>query len=78
MLARSSKLAARSSQLPPYSDFGNLVAFPHLLHTRFTYHRTWETGLEAEIRVAAFSPAFFCSRPHPVTTSTPPARIQIN
>jgi hypothetical protein len=25
---------------------GNLVTRPTLVHTRFTYHRTWETGLE--------------------------------
>src|SRR5713101_5581592 len=48
--------------LPKYRDPRNLVRFPHLPHTRLTYHRTWETGLETEIRVAAFSPAFFC--PH--------------
>ena len=40
---------------------GNLVGLLTLLHTRFTYHRTWETGLGVEIRVATFSPAFFCS-----------------
>ena len=49
-------------RLPRYRDPRNLVRFPHLPHTRLTYHRTWETGLETEIRVAAFSPAFFC--PH--------------
>lgn len=49
--------------LPKYSDPRNLVRFPHLPHTRLTYHRTWETGLETEIRVAAFSPAFFCLQP---------------
>jgi hypothetical protein len=41
------------------SDPGNLAALLRLPHTRFTYHRTWETGLETEIRVAAFSPDFF-------------------
>jgi len=56
-MADGSKLTAR---LPKYSDPSNLVRFPHLPHTRFTYHRTWETGLETEIRVADFSPAFFC------------------
>jgi hypothetical protein len=62
-------------RLPQYSDLGNLVRFLYLPHTRFTYHRTWETGLEAEIRVADFSPAFFCPQnrqskfTHP---STPP------
>jgi hypothetical protein len=49
--------------LPKYSDPSNLVPFPHLPHTRLTYHRTWETGLEPEIRVADFSPAFFCLEP---------------
>src|SRR6516162_3033038 len=42
---------------------GNLVAFRTLSHTRFTYHRTWETGLGVEIRVATLSPDFFaCHR----------------
>ncbi len=50
-------------RLPLDSDLGNLVLPPYLPHTRLTYHRTWETGLEAEIRVAAFSPAFFCLSP---------------
>src|SRR3954471_2353691 len=48
-------------QLPTYSDPGNLVAFLYLRHTRFTYHRTWETGLGAETSVAVANPAFFCS-----------------
>jgi len=52
----------KSSRLPSYSDPGNLVGFLDLSHTRFTYHRTWETGLEPEIRVAGFNPAFFCSK----------------
>jgi len=56
---RSYRLVRR---LPKYSDPRNLVPFSHLPHTRLTYHRTWETGLETEIRVADFSPAFFC--PH--------------
>jgi hypothetical protein len=30
-----------------------------LTHTRFTYHRTWETGLGAGIRVTVANPAFF-------------------
>ncbi len=47
--------------LLPANDLGNLVAISDLPHTRFTYHRTWETGLETEIRVAVISPAFFCS-----------------
>ena len=41
------------------SDPRNLAALLRLPHTRFTYHRTWETGVEVEIRVAAFSPDFF-------------------
>ena len=49
-----------SGRLPAESDLRNLVGFSDLPHTRFTYHRTWETGLETEIRVAAFNPAFFC------------------
>jgi hypothetical protein len=59
-VTRGSQLATRSSpQLPPASDLGYLVAIPDLLHTRFTYHRTWETGLGTEIRVAGSSPDFF-------------------
>ena len=57
---RSGRDWPTSRWLPQYSDLGNLVALSNLLHTRFTYHRTWETGLETEIRVADFSPAFFC------------------
>lgn len=49
-------------RLPKYNDPRNLVGFFHLPHTRFTYHRTWETGLETEIRVADFNPAFFCPK----------------
>jgi len=37
----------------------NLVGFVALKHTRFTYHRTWETGLGAEIRVTIANLAFF-------------------
>jgi hypothetical protein len=33
-------------QLLKDNDLSNLVDFLALLHTRFTYHRTWETGLE--------------------------------
>ncbi|MGC1372645.1 MAG: hypothetical protein WA824_10960 [Candidatus Sulfotelmatobacter sp.] len=29
------------------------------LHTRLTYHRTWETGLGVAIRVTTFDPDFF-------------------
>jgi len=36
---------------------------PTLPHTRLTYHRTWETGLGVEIRVATFSPDFFVLYP---------------
>jgi len=49
--------------LPWDSDLGNLVSFPHLTHTRFTYHRTWETGLGVEIRVATVNPDFSFSAP---------------
>jgi hypothetical protein len=41
------------------SDFGDLVDFVGWTHTQFTYHRTWETGLKAAIRVTAISPDFF-------------------
>ena len=44
--------------LPWDSNLGNLAPFSHLTHTRFTYHRTWETGLGVEIRVATVSPDF--------------------
>src|SRR5580704_254042 len=50
----------KTRRLPRYHDPRNLVRFRDLPHTRLTYHRTWETGLETEIRVAAFNPAFFC------------------
>jgi len=36
-----------------------LSASVPLTHTRSTYHRTWETGLGAEIRVTVANPAFF-------------------
>ncbi len=50
-----------SPKLLQASDPRNLAVIFDLPHTRFTYHRTWETGLEAEIRVAAFSPDFLFS-----------------
>jgi len=56
----SEQIGLIRSPLPKYGDPGNLVSFSQLPHTRLTYHRTWETGLETEIRVADFSPAFFC------------------
>ena len=34
------------SRLLKDNDLSNLVGFTALPHTRFTYHRTWETGLE--------------------------------
>jgi hypothetical protein len=37
------------------------VAGVDLPHTPSTYHRTWETGLGVEIRVATVSPDFFVS-----------------
>ncbi len=49
--------------LPSASDLGNLAQFLNLTHTRFTYHRTWETGLGVEIRVATVSPDFFAFIP---------------
>ena len=39
----------------------NLVPKSSSTDTAFTYHRTWETGLGVEIRVATFSPDFFVS-----------------
>src|SRR5208282_6806299 len=63
--------------LPKYGDRRNLVPFPHLPHTRFTYHRTWETGLETEIRVADFSPAFFVLPPDSPFSLTPDAASRI-
>src|ERR1700730_10661016 len=42
-----------------------------LPHTRLRYHRTWETGLETKIRVAYFSPAFFCP-PTPAPSNSAP------
>jgi hypothetical protein len=39
---------------------GNLAGLPGSPHTRFTYHRTWETGLEAEILGSPrLTPIFF-------------------
>jgi hypothetical protein len=49
--------------LPQNSDQRNLAVPNPLPHTRITYHRTWETGLEVEIRVATFSPDFFAFFP---------------
>jgi hypothetical protein len=46
-------------ELPGDSDPRNLVPIPSPTHTHLTYHRTWETGLEVEIRVATLSPDFF-------------------
>ena len=59
-------------KLLQYSDPSNLAAFFDLQHTRFTYHRTWETGLEAEIRVAVFSPDFFVPKIYPRLTLITP------
>ena len=41
---------------------GNLVAFPRLPHNRFTYHRTWETGLEVAAKPLLLTPHFFASK----------------
>jgi hypothetical protein len=38
---------------------GNLVAFSLLPHTRFTYHKTWETGLEVAAKPLLLTPHFF-------------------
>jgi hypothetical protein len=51
------------AQLPKSTPPRNLVWLQDPRHNRLTYHRTWETGLETEIRVADFSPAFFCPGP---------------
>ena len=55
-------ISLSSRPIPSYQWTVTLVILPPLSiqpHTRFTYHRTWETGLGAEIRVAAVSPDFF-------------------
>src|SRR5580692_325958 len=52
---------APAAKLLKDNDPRNLVRFLRLSHTRFTYHRTWETGLGAEIRVTVANPAFFCT-----------------
>jgi hypothetical protein len=58
--------------LPAGTYLRNLVEIWWFTDTRFTYHRTWETGLRVAIRVTTFSPAFFCpSAPKsrkPITT----------
>ena len=46
--------------LLPANDLRNLVVNPKATHTRFTYHRTWETGLGVAIRVTTFDPDFYC------------------
>jgi hypothetical protein len=38
---------------------GNLVTPTLQVHTRITYHRTWETGLEVAARAAITNPDFF-------------------
>jgi len=71
-------LGGAAPWLPWDSDLGNLAGFSLLPHTRFTYHRTWETGLDTEIRVAVISPAFFCllhSRLSSSNNPAPPPRI---
>jgi len=73
-------LGGAAPWLPWDSDLGNLAGFSLLPHTRFTYHRTWETGLDTEIRVAVISPAFFLSFPpltHLHQSRKPPPRIYI-
>jgi len=44
---------------------GNLVTPNPQVHTRITYHRTWETGLEVAARAAIANPEFFCPNPDP-------------
>jgi hypothetical protein len=53
---------AFKNQLLQDIDLSNLVGKATASHTRLTYHRTWETGLGAAIRVTATSPDFFSSR----------------
>jgi hypothetical protein len=57
--AKHERAAKSRSKLLKYNDPRNLVGFAVLTHTRFTYHRTWETGLGAEIRVTVANLAFF-------------------
>jgi hypothetical protein len=54
LLAKNRDYTYRSNQ--SMSDLGNLAADAQPAHTSPTYHRTWETGLGSEIRVAGFSP----------------------
>jgi hypothetical protein len=44
-----------------YKALSNLVTWPLPAHTRITYHRTWETGLEVAARAAIADPDFFAS-----------------
>ena len=36
-------------EVTAFTYLRNLVGFLRLTHTRFTYHRTWETGLRVAI-----------------------------
>src|SRR6266487_5336512 len=51
---------------------GNLAGFLGQSHTRFTYHRTWETGLEVAALAAIADPEFFCPKQHPYCRSRRP------
>ena len=46
-------------KLPKVIVLGNLVTPNLQVHTRITYHRTWETGLEVAARAAIANPDFF-------------------
>jgi len=39
--------------------FRYLAGITCAFHTAFTYHRTWETGLEEVTRVSSSNPSFF-------------------
>ena len=45
---------------------GNLAGFLGQSHTRFTYHRTWETGLEVAAKPLLLTPNFFAQNLRPL------------
>src|SRR6266496_2331690 len=51
--------AASAGRLLKVIVLGNLVTLRLQVHTRFTYHRTWETGLEVAARAAITNPDFY-------------------
>jgi hypothetical protein len=59
--AKHERAKKNRSKLLKYNDPRNLARFRPLTHTRFTYHRTWETRLGAEIRVTVANLEFFCA-----------------